>query len=71
MRVLAGQDAETGRPPPQEFDRLRAVGAAILYADDVGMVREFEHGLVLEIDRRAIGNVVERDRPGGVVGERA
>ena len=40
LRVLAGQDPEAGRPATQEIDRLRAVGAAILQADDVRMFGE-------------------------------
>ena len=70
LRVLAGQDPKAGRPPAKQVDRLRAVGAAILQADDVRMLGELQQRLVGEVDRGPVGNVVEHDRPRGVIGER-
>ena len=70
LRVLAGQYTKARRPPRQEIDRLRAIGAAILHADDVRMSGKLQQCLVVEIDRGAIGDVVEHDRPRGMVGER-
>ena len=69
FRILAGQHAKAGRSSGQKIDRLGAVGAAILHADDVRMPREFQQRLVGEVDRGPVGNVVEHDRPGSVVGE--
>ncbi len=63
LRILAGQHAKAGRPVAQERDRLRAVGAAILHADDVRMFGERKQRVVAKTDGRAVGNVVEHDRP--------
>ncbi len=63
LRVLAGQHAEAGRPPAQEIDRLFAVGGAILDADDVLVFGQLQERLVRKVDRGAVGDVVEHDRP--------
>ena len=64
LRVFAGQDAETGAEAAQQFDRLGAVGATILQADDVRMFGELQQRLVADVDRAPVGDVVEHDRPG-------
>ena len=69
----ASSPVSTRKPdglPAQELDRLRAVGAAILDADDVRMFGESQQRLVGEVDRGPIGDVVEHERPRGVIGER-
>jgi hypothetical protein len=53
----------------QQLERLRAVGAAILQADDVGMRGQLQHRRVAEIDAGPVGNVVEHDRMGGAIGQ--
>src|ERR1700722_13466764 len=71
QRILAGQDTKAGGPAPQQLDRLGAVGAAVLHADDVGVIGEFKQRAGLKRDRRAVGDVVKHDRPGGMVGKRS
>src|SRR6516162_7210239 len=71
MRVLAGQDPEVGRPAAQEIERLLALGAAILQADDVLVFGKLEQRVVTDIDRGTVGNVVKHDRPGSMVSKNA
>src|SRR5262249_51493125 len=69
LRVLAGQHAKTGGTKLEQIGRLRAVSAAVLEACDIRMPGKLKQGLVGEIDRGPIGDVVEHDRPRRVVGE--
>ena len=47
---------------PQQLDRRRAIGAAVLHADDILMFGQRQQHLVGKVHRRAVGNVVEHDR---------
>jgi len=70
LRVLAGEHAKARRPPPQQVDRLRAVGAAILHAHDVRMFGKPQQRLVVDVDRGAVGDGC-RARSGARCGRRA
>ena len=63
LGVLADQHAKASRPSPQQLDRLRTVGAAILQANDVRMFGKREQRVVIEMNGGPVGNVVEHDRP--------
>ena len=63
LRIVAVQHPETRGTPGQQVDRLRAVGATILQADNVGMARQVQQGIVRDVDAGAVGDVVEHDRP--------
>src|SRR4029077_4698375 len=71
MGVLAGQNPKIRRPAEQQIERLFGLGAAILQPDDIGVFGKLEQRVVTDIDGGTVGNVVEHDRPGSTVGQRA
>jgi hypothetical protein len=62
LRVLARHDREARRPPADEIEALRRIGAAILDPDDGVEPGKLEQRLVGEIDAGPIGDVVDGDR---------
>jgi len=68
-RVLAGQHGEALGPPSQQVERLRQIAGTVLDADDVRQLGQLQQGIVFQIDRRAVGNVVDHHRTVGGPGD--
>src|SRR5579883_2924863 len=67
----SGHHREARRTMAQQLEALRGNGRAVLDADHGLELRKLKQGLVREVDPRAIGNVVERDRLRRMLGERS
>jgi hypothetical protein len=61
--VLAGHHGKTRFALAQQFQRLGEIARGALDADDIGLIGQREQRVVGQIDRDAVGNVVDDDLP--------
>ncbi len=67
--VFAGEHGKAFRTVGQQLQRLRHVAGGVLHADDVGQFRQPQQGVVAEIDRGPVRDVVDQNRAVGGFGD--
>ncbi len=70
MGILAGEHGKTRGLAAEQLGGLAGVGAAILEAGDIGMLRQAQQRFIAQVDAGSIRDVVDQDRPVGRVRQR-